>query len=63
MFLTHLSIRYLLLFCVLLLAARLHAADWPRWGGREDCNMMSEEKGLPESFLPGNKSPRAPAST
>ena len=36
-----------------MVAAR--AADWPRWGGRDDCNMISDEKGLPESFVPGKK--------
>jgi outer membrane protein assembly factor BamB len=43
---------------MVLLAARAQAADWPRWGGRDDCNMISTEKGLPESFVPGQKSPR-----
>ena len=37
------------------MAASLPAADWPRWGGRDDCNMVSTEKGLPASFLPGKK--------
>jgi outer membrane protein assembly factor BamB len=43
------------LFC---LNARLVAADWPRWGGHDNCNMVSSEKGLPASFIPGKKSPQ-----
>ncbi len=58
MFRTRFSIFPLSLVCTALLTTSLHAADWPRWGGRDDCNMMSEEKGLPESFLPGKKSPQ-----
>jgi outer membrane protein assembly factor BamB len=35
------------------------AADWPQWGGRDPGrNMVSEETGLPESFVPGRKSPQ-----
>jgi outer membrane protein assembly factor BamB len=33
------------------------AADWPHWGGTEGCNMVSPEKGLPETFVPGDKRP------
>src|SRR6478672_3898455 len=34
------------------------AADWPAWGGADPGrNMVSLEKGLPESFKPGEKSP------
>jgi len=33
------------------------AADWPQWGGRDGRNMVSDEKGLPESFVPGEKKP------
>jgi len=33
------------------------AGDWPQWGGRDERNMVSEEKGLPESFGPGEKRP------
>src|SRR5271157_1539339 len=58
MFLTRFSIARLLLLGTALLPASLPAADWPRWGGRDDCNMVSEEKGLPESFVPGRKSPQ-----
>ena len=31
------------------------AADWPQWGGRDGRNMVSDEKGLPDSFVPGEK--------
>jgi outer membrane protein assembly factor BamB len=34
------------------------ASDWPRWGGRADCNMVSDERGLPTDFVPGKKSPQ-----
>jgi outer membrane protein assembly factor BamB len=34
------------------------AADWPRWGGRPDCNMVSAETGLPATFVPGEKDPQ-----
>jgi outer membrane protein assembly factor BamB len=37
-----------------LLGAGLEAADWPTWGGREDRNMVSGEKGLPVDFDPGD---------
>jgi outer membrane protein assembly factor BamB len=29
--------------------------DWPQWGGSNGKNMVSEEKGLPDSFVPGEK--------
>ncbi len=38
-------------------ASKLPAADWPQWGGRADRNMVSVEKGLPDSFEPGRKRP------
>ena len=35
------------------------AADWPQWGGADPGrNMVSAEKGLPESFVPGQKDPQ-----
>jgi len=37
--------------------AALPAADWPQWGGLPGRNMVSDEKGLPDSFVPGNKKP------
>jgi outer membrane protein assembly factor BamB len=41
-----------------LLPASAGGADWPQWGGHSDRNMISGEKGLPESFKPGKKSPQ-----
>jgi outer membrane protein assembly factor BamB len=34
------------------------AADWPQWGGTPGKNMASQEKGLPQSFVPGDKDTR-----
>ena len=31
------------------------AADWPQWCGTDGKNMVSLERGLPESFVPGEK--------
>ena len=31
------------------------AAEWPQWGGRNDRNMVSPEKGLPDDFALGSK--------
>ncbi len=31
------------------------AKDWPQWGGSNCKNMVSDEKGLPASFVPGEK--------
>jgi outer membrane protein assembly factor BamB len=31
------------------------AADWPQWCGTDGKNMVSPERGLPESFVPGEK--------
>ena len=36
-------------------ATRVSAKDWPQWCGSDGKNMVSEEKGLPESFSPGQK--------
>jgi outer membrane protein assembly factor BamB len=33
----------------------LHAADWPQWGGTASRNMVSLEKNLAETFVPGEK--------
>jgi outer membrane protein assembly factor BamB len=41
-----------LLICT---ALWLRAADWPQWAGSEAKNMVSSEKGLPDSFAPGEK--------
>lgn len=37
--------------------AAVLGADWPQWGGHDDRNMVSPEKGLPDGFVPGKKSP------
>jgi len=42
-------------FAALLAATSLNAADWGQWGGRETRNMVSDEKGLPSTFVPGKK--------
>ena len=36
-------------------ALSVSAADWSQWCGSDGKNMVSEEKGLPESFSPGRK--------
>jgi outer membrane protein assembly factor BamB len=36
-------------------AANAPANDWPQWCGSDGKNMVSAEKGLPESFAPGSK--------
>jgi len=33
------------------------AEDWPQWGGRNERNMVSRERNLPISFVPGRKKP------
>ena len=33
-------------------------ADWPQWGGCDGRNMVSQETGLADSFVPGEKKPR-----
>ena len=35
----------------------LTAGDWTQWGGKNQRNMASDEKGLPEGFEPGQKRP------
>ena len=35
------------------------AKDWPQWGGTDGKNMISEERGLPDSFAPGEKDSEA----
>ncbi len=46
-----------LLYAAVFLSDAL-AKDWPQWGGQDGRNMVSEEKGLPESFVPGEKNPK-----
>ena len=42
----------------LLFATVASAADWPQWCGTDGKNMVSPEKNLPESFVPGQKNSR-----
>ena len=56
------TVRWPLVALVLLCAAArpgaLSAADWPQWGGADPGrNMVSGEKNLPDSFVPGEKKP------
>ena len=45
-----------LVFSLNLVAAiGVSAKDWPQWCGSDGKNMVSDEKGLPESFSPGRK--------
>src|SRR5688572_18182478 len=45
-------------------AAALHAADYPQWGGVNERNMTSDEKGLPVEMDPGKKlGPKAAPKT
>jgi outer membrane protein assembly factor BamB len=44
--------------CVVLWASTaiyLRAGDWPQWAGSDAKNLVSPEKGLPETFVPGDK--------
>jgi outer membrane protein assembly factor BamB len=41
--------------CLLFPALAARAGDWPQWGGHDDRNMVSDEKGLPDSFERGKK--------
>lgn len=44
---------------LVLSASGVRAADWPSWGGADPGrNMVSSETGLPDSFKPGEKSPK-----
>ena len=49
----------LALTALVCLAAHASAADWPQWGGSDlGRNMVSGEKNLPDSFVPGEKDPK-----
>lgn len=41
--------------CILSTSFSAPAADWPQWGGTNNRNMVSQEKGLPDSFEPDRK--------
>ncbi len=48
------------------MAVAARGEDWPQWAGRADRNMVSAERGLPESFEPasaGRRDGRGPASS
>ena len=45
------------IFLMAVLPAFSIAADRPQWGQRHSRNMISEEKGLPEWFEPGERDP------
>lgn len=42
-----------------LLSPEALCKDWPQWGGSNSRNMVSREKGLPDSFVPGEKDTQA----
>src|SRR5437762_2594718 len=43
--------------CLLSHSVATWGTDWPSWGGHDDHNMVSDEKGLPGAFVPGDKLP------
>src|SRR5512133_3383459 len=45
------------LAAVLTAFSSVSARDWPQWCGSDSKNMVSTEKGLPETFVPGEKLP------
>ncbi len=47
--------RVLAVVCLLACPAAAPSADWPQWGGRDSRNMVSDQKGLPDRFVPGEK--------
>ncbi|MBN1591180.1 MAG: PQQ-binding-like beta-propeller repeat protein [Pirellulales bacterium] len=38
-------------------AAQAASADWPQWGGHDARNLVSDERGLADSFEPGKRDP------
>ena len=44
------------LLMAVIYASGAAGADWPQWCGTDGKNMVSAEKGLPDSFVPGEKS-------
>ena len=49
----------LVVFCSMLLTTHgLRGGDWPQWGGTACKNMVSLERDLPETFVPGSKNPQ-----
>ena len=47
-----------LLWTLVLCSPALEAADWPRWCGHSDGNMICSETGLPDSFAAGRTDPK-----
>jgi outer membrane protein assembly factor BamB len=43
-----------LLLLIFLAVSNIEAGDWPQWGGTNQRNMVSAEKGLPDTFDPGS---------
>jgi len=58
MFLSRFPVVLFAILCAFPWTTSVAAADWPRWGGHDDCNMISGEKDLPATFVPGTKSPQ-----
>ena len=50
-----LSPLWIIVFAATSAAGTAGGADWPQWGGHDDRNMVSEETGLPDVFVPGEK--------
>jgi outer membrane protein assembly factor BamB len=44
--------------CLFLLPILASARDWPQWAGTPGKNLVSDEKGLPTSFVPGDRDPQ-----
>ncbi|MCX5684924.1 MAG: PQQ-binding-like beta-propeller repeat protein [Planctomycetota bacterium] len=51
-------VKMLTLACLVIGGPLAFGADWIQWGGRPDKNMVSDEKGLPDTFAPGEKDPQ-----
>jgi outer membrane protein assembly factor BamB len=51
-------LRGLAIVAVLLVESVSPAADWPQWCGTDGKNMVSTERDLPDSFVPGQKDSR-----
>ena len=48
---------------VLIATPGVPGGDWPQWGGTASRNMVSLEKHLPETFVPGKRTRRAKVSS
>ena len=45
------------LICIIWQSTVVRGGDWPQWGGTDARNLVSDEKGLPDGFVPGKKKP------